>query len=517
MMAHFVGPEEEANAVEQFLSDHIKRVIDGPQVLRNGVEQASFVGSRLVATSEPKGEIETSTAERKSLIPATLGGSAAAGLVIGLVSALFLVRRRRRRADQRSEFIPEIPVDNKVVTKPAEPTQSESDRPEFDAENPATTKNETPDAELPSTDEPHLATIATARTASETIDGSHDVPHESAPTAATPNDINTRELPSEISIKPREEENASSPGSSKPPIPMVPKPPSSPTTAALLSKPPPAPKPAVARTPTPPPGTLKKKRRRKKKKKNKKAVLVRVNSRESMREMETITEAAEEEVVEDNTSEYSWYSTSDSCCSVGSRSRDPSPSPMDMSGETIETNGSQDLGSFDTGDEEEEVIVDHQDLKPAPSHEELSTEDEQQAATTTEEHESTEQPVSRDIPSAAATEETPELPHNESIEVSRDIPSAAASDETPELPHNESIEVSQDGDDDDVYIQEPTTTTIPPDSETVTTGEGSVSRATHDGDETVTTGDGSSTISSSRATNDDTEGSTMPPVPTHWV
>ena len=98
------------------------------------------------------------------------------------------------------------------------------------------------------------------------------------------------------------------------------------TTAVLppLPLPPTAP---YSKPPTPPSATKSKtmkKRRRRKKKKKKKPVLVRVNSRESIQEMETIEEAEEEYAdYEDEESDY--WSTDEDDSSGGRHSRDPSP------------------------------------------------------------------------------------------------------------------------------------------------------------------------------------------------
>lgn len=532
MTAYFVGEEDQALAVETWLADHIANVIDGPLVVRNGVEQAAFVGAKLVSPAGAEMDIgdsvDTRNSERSSLLPATLGGGIAVGLMLGLVTTLFLLRRRRRNASERSEVIPEIPLDEKVVAKPADATQTETDQPDNDIENQPTSlsRNTYPDQELPSVDNvAQFVTVPTAPTSSETVDGSastppHDLTEEttilrqSSTDAATPStDATTtfvdQQLPSEINIKPRED--PSSPGSTKPPIPMVPKPPpppSPPSTISSASKPPPAPK----RTPTPPPGTLKKSRRKKKKKKKKlkKASVVRVNSRENINEMETITEAQEDDESNDDDDEYSWYSASDSNCS----SREPSPTRS---------------LSRSVEDEEEEEHDDDENNNNANNGQEEETDQEQ---------------PSNPAASVAAASQVP------SISATADETAAAAASslipaEEEETPQQQTPPTQQ-------HTETSANTRTLPIVETVTDDssddDAEEERAIHRTDSTELTreeidaeilhvfghdmsgaaannhllhgyGEDGASIATgaSRATNDDTEGSNEPPIPSHWV
>lgn len=298
MQASFRVGETDAPAVESMLTDTITSILNGDDIRTQGIVQTAFIGSRVIEAPE--------TSDEWKALPAIVGTSLSALVVFGMMG-VFLMRRRRRKHEQQnqsSEIIPDLPM--KKVVEPEQTDQTEAQR---DVENPI-------DQEVPSVD-PLLLSIATTRTASETIVDTDDSLNlqdgslNSAPQRAIaipPGTNATTDPPSVINLQPRPKAADGTalirPPPNKPPLPVG-KPPASPRSppvaaaaAAALSKP------------------LKQRRRKKRKKKPK---MVRVNSRERVKEMETITETAEEETSD---SEYSWYSETDSNAS----SRDVSPS-----------------------------------------------------------------------------------------------------------------------------------------------------------------------------------------------
>lgn len=282
------------------LTETISTVLNGDDIRTQGIVDTMFIESRVI--EDPR-QADASTAWKP--LPALLGTSLSAIVVFGGIGIFLLNRRRRRKKQQNqiSEIIPDIPIQSKVVTEPEDTEHTE----QRDAESP-TAK----DQEVPSVD-PLVLSIATTRTASETIvdtDDSLNLQDGSLNSRAhvvvpTKDPLTVSNPPAVINLQPRPKAADGTALIRPPPKPPLPagKPPASPrgppsTSPTALSKP------------------LKQRRRKKRKKKPK---VVRMNSRERINEMETITETAEEE---GSDSEYSWYSETDSNAS----SRDVSPS-----------------------------------------------------------------------------------------------------------------------------------------------------------------------------------------------
>jgi preprotein translocase subunit YajC len=368
MQATFVGVPEDAPRVKSMLSSTIETVLNGDHILsiHSGIADTVYLGSRVI--DDPPPTSPSSSSPPWTVDPTILGTSLSVVAVLGIMG-VFLLSRRRKRRNQRSEVIPDLPVKNKVVmTSGNDPEITEQDESSLNkANNNSATMTtnaaamrdlERQDQEIPSVDPLLLLSIATTRTASETItDTDESLQDNSLNTARTDSPLpslldnvhshqhphggnnngssnNRSSPPSVINLQPRPKDSngaalirppptALSPNK-KPPLPNKP-----PTTSSSSPRSSSASAAAAAALSKP----LKQQRRKKKRKKKPK--MIRVNSRERVAEMETITEAAEEgEGVEvgdnndednnnDNDSEYSWYSETDS---NASSSRDVSPS-----------------------------------------------------------------------------------------------------------------------------------------------------------------------------------------------
>jgi hypothetical protein len=261
MMARYTG--DDTQAVEHYLLYHIRTEMDSQRVLVHQIKEILFLGDRATY-----GLPESDPISSHSYTGLTVGLSLSAGLLALALYAVISRRWRRRREDSRDvcnitkDGIMEIPNGDTGSTHSSEGKDNSS--------------LNSQDAEVPSTD--GEAYVTEQQAMDLIMDDISDCPSDSP--ALHPQDLAV---------------NAKM-------VDMLP-----PLAPGQLTKP---------RS-----KTMKKRRRKKKKVKRK---LTRTNSRESINEMATITEANEEVLSsdDDDTSEY--YSTDDDD-SVDRTSRDPSP------------------------------------------------------------------------------------------------------------------------------------------------------------------------------------------------
>jgi hypothetical protein len=336
MKATYVGSGSDRAAVISYLSYHIQRVINSSNITAHNVQQAVFIGTRIL----PESPTSASTQGVKGSSSSGQNVALASGVSIAAVLAMFIVyfamaRRRRKISNpvevtgkEKHQVLLAVGNSNDIDAAPVLVSTNTTKTLECNH----TSEDDEPHcgkiegAEVHST--PHLDisanSITTAQTAAETVTGSVDTSLATnndrsvkATNLSTETVIAKSKLPTVIDILP----------------PKPPTGPSSKSKSAVL--------PVVASKPL-------KQRRRKKKKKKK--PMIRVNSREKINEMETITEGEEETVGDKNDdeegSEYSWCSTSDS----DPGSRDPSPARSRGSQEPSPPRSTGSGGSHNTND-----------------------------------------------------------------------------------------------------------------------------------------------------------------------
>jgi hypothetical protein len=368
MTAEFLGYESDRAAVEVFLAQHVAKVVNNSDFFGAGINQTSFIGSRVIPSPAPVADATTD--EAKSIdgdnSPVDVTVAVASTLSVAAVFFMFLIyfvmakRGPRRTSSRDATNSPDAANDltsKQVLTAGADDGSCENMRqPHNVYTNPTqssidSTSDKSDDARCGSLDSANRlgrevgATGSTAAVALSIL-----APYSLSNTRTVSTVVSTDD--SEIYIENDDtakasnvneaEENVTSTvavtsNDTHTPVQMTdalpPKHPTGPSSKALL-----VPLVAAAKP-------HKSQRRRKKKKKKKMAAIVRSNSRENMKEMETITEVEEETSGDNNDlrdgsdddEDGSWCSTSDS--DPGSRdpsparsSRDPSPARSTGSG-----------------------------------------------------------------------------------------------------------------------------------------------------------------------------------------
>lgn len=365
MSANFVGAELDAQAVENYLIHYIEREIDSEDVRVNGIQEVVFLVQTADVGAPSTGDTTSRTreAERNDgrATHVALASSLSIAFVL-VVLVLFAVMRRRRLStkDYPTVLVREIDEaqlegkENLVSGDSGDADDSEVDFPSYtqsssggdgdgatqrmdtqlDVENPPQLLRSSTATTLPTSNVkslvPATSSMTTLPTTNKTGHQSPASPQLSPTTSVGDSRASATAVPTCFSldapailsdIAGSEEEktkavvvdgSSTNSGSALSTTPL-------PALADVLP-----PKPPGAASAKPPAGTSKTiKVTRKKKKKKKKPSLIRVNSRESMNEMETITEENDEEKNSD-CSEYSWCSTDDEDSSRPG-SRDPSP------------------------------------------------------------------------------------------------------------------------------------------------------------------------------------------------
>jgi hypothetical protein len=262
MMARYTG--DDTQAVENYLLYHIRTEMDSQSVLVRQIHEILFLGDR--ATHGPQDLGPTAS---DSYMGLAVGLSLSAGLLTMALYAVITRRGRRRREESGDVFniskdgIMDIPI---CISGS---TQSIHDKDDSSLNS--------QDAEVPSTEGDKSFTEQ--QTMDLIMDDISDCPSDSPALHPQDLELNTRM------------------------VDMLP--------------------PLAPNQSTKPRSQTMKKRRRKKKKVKKK--LVRTNSRESMNEMATISEANEEVLSSDDDDTGSEYYSTDDEDSVDRTSRDPSP------------------------------------------------------------------------------------------------------------------------------------------------------------------------------------------------
>lgn len=310
MTVYYTG--NETSMVNDYILKLIKYNLDGQQTLTGGLTKTLFLGER--ATYNP------GTQPSRSPASSSTNAALAAGLSVGAVVVLmvaFLVYSRRRRV--QNVIIEEKPDDMLDLEK----ATTRSSRLLTDEEDDVVPPGMFVVAHgAPASPEHTVATNVTVKSL-----GSSTTVLMSNKTKK----IDTDELlPDAVSVGSLDSD--ASDAAIRPDTP----PPQDPTnfsgepvnqdrpTQKMVDELPPLP--PTGPSTKPPPGSLAAaskimKRRRKKKKKSKQKI-VRVNSRDNVKEMETISEEHDAPDEDEEGSDYSWTDGD----SDGSRSRDPSPS-----------------------------------------------------------------------------------------------------------------------------------------------------------------------------------------------
>ena len=340
MTADFVGYESDRPAVEAFLAHHVATVVNHSDFFGAGVNETSFIGSRVIATPPPPPPIVDDDSS-KSLddsstidVPVTVASTLAVAAVIAAFF-LYLVVARRRRARPQRETREDV-RSKQVPTGGAEDDLS-CMTPPSTKENPSSSKLPTPrsiGSGSDQTDDARCGNLeSTNRFGREVIAPPSIQTAYSLTNARTVSTVVSTD--SEVYMEDDETAKISNETTTTTPVVVM--------TDALPPKHPTGPSSKILLVPMVGAAKLPKSQRRRKKKKRKKTVatkIVRSNSRENISEMETITEGEEEtsgdnnDLREDGSDEEedegSWCSTSDS--DPGSRdpsparsSRDPSP------------------------------------------------------------------------------------------------------------------------------------------------------------------------------------------------
>lgn len=357
MTAEFVGYESDRAAVESFLAQRVAKVVSNSDFFGAGINQTSFVGSRVIPSPAPV--VDSTSDENKSIdsdnstVDVTV--AVASSLSVAAVFFLFLIyfvmaKRGPRRSSNSDSNAAAIPVND--MTSKQIPTGAADDESCENMRQPQHVNTNPTQSSIDSTsdksDDARCGSLDSANRLGREVIGSTGTA-VAAPSILTPYSLtNTRTVStvvstddSDVYIEDDETAKASNVhesqdsvmnklavASNETPAVMTdalpPKHPTGPSSKTLL-----VPLVAAAKPP---------KSRRRKKKKKKVATIIRSNSRENIKEMETITEVEEETSGDnhdindgsDDDDDGSWCSTSDS--DPGSRdpsparsSRDPSP------------------------------------------------------------------------------------------------------------------------------------------------------------------------------------------------
>jgi hypothetical protein len=262
MMARYTG--DDTQAVENYLLDHIRIEMDSQRVLVRQIHEILFLGDRATYREQDMEPIASG-----SNMGLAVGLSVSVGLLTMALYAVITRRYRRRREESHDvgntskDGIMDIPICISGSTHSSD-DKDDSSLNSQDAEAPSTNYDES---------------VAEQQTMDLIMDDISDCPSDSP--ALHPQDLalNTKM------------------------VDMLP--------------------PLAPNQSTKPRSQTMKKRRRKKKKVKRK--LIRTNSRESINEMATITEANEEVLSSDDDDTGSEYYSTDDEDSVGRTSRDPSP------------------------------------------------------------------------------------------------------------------------------------------------------------------------------------------------
>jgi hypothetical protein len=374
MTASFIGVELDARTVQNYLIEHIEREFKSEDIKVHGIQDVVFVGDLTNIEVPSTGEAGSNTRETQSNDGKSNHVALASSLSVGVVVLFFLVfaalRRRRKReinepsllelepqqldtkesnifsnSDEAEETIVAIPSDyvapsgsgEKAAAHLFADTQVDVENPPYLLTSSTTTIPQTQDTEkLMQPPVPLTSTLSTPNTnGTETLTlqcspnvvrarslSPHGSKSSSMDAAAILSDISSLQKDTITTCTVEGVTNINTMSE----VPSL----SIPSGTDVLP-----PKPPGIVSSKPPTGSSKSIKTTRKKKKKKKASLIRVNSRESINEMETITEENGEEKDSD-CSEYSWCSTDDEDSKPGSRdpsparsnprSRDPSPS-----------------------------------------------------------------------------------------------------------------------------------------------------------------------------------------------
>ena len=356
MTADFVGYESDRAAVEAFLAQHVANVVNNSDFFGAGINQTAFIGSRVIPSPAPVADSTTdgtkSIDSDNSSVDVTV--ALASTLSVAAVFFMFLIyfvvaKRGPRRSTNSDATAAAVPI-NEMTSKQV-PTGGADDESYENMRQPQYVNTNPTQSSIDSTsvksDDARCGSVNSANPLGREVVGSKTV---AAASILTPYCLtNTRTVStvvstddSDIYIEDDQTAKASNVNESddndmnkiaatsiETPVVMTdalpPKHPTGPSSKALL-----VPLVVAAKLP--------KSLRRRKKKKKKMATIIRSNSRENIKEMETITEVEEETSGDNNDihdesdddEEGSWCSTSDS--DPGSRdpsparsSRDPSP------------------------------------------------------------------------------------------------------------------------------------------------------------------------------------------------
>lgn len=342
---------DDVKDVEDYVLNHIAYELDAQQALTGAVIKTLYVGEQGKFASVPSENEQTSSSDSVGL---AAGIAAAAAVLVVLLASFVVVRKRKRstpvndkaviigdldveRAGTGStagvpsseEGITIIPEVNLVPAYPDSPDRSVVSRAKSIGSSTTilmsnkTNQKETEESCDSSTDAGSTAStdaISDISSVSEVAVRAITPPRPDTPVSTPTRDEKTSTTPT------RDEKSVSSASVSSGSVSSA-----SPDRQKAENDLPPLP--PTGPSAKPPPGAVavssKTMKRRRKKKKKGKQKIVRVNSRENMKGMETITESVEEDGGDDDEdgSEYSWSTDGES--DAEPNSREPSPARSD--------------------------------------------------------------------------------------------------------------------------------------------------------------------------------------------
>jgi hypothetical protein len=293
MTATYSG--DNATQVEEYLLGIIREKLNDQQALTGGVTKTLYLGDRhayassAIAGSPDQGSSNSTSTPPRDVMALVLGLSVGVAFLLLMVAAVFIIERRPKI--DRKEQMMDTEADEEKGSIQSDEFQSASSNFSSPARSMASKDTYKASNVSPPHDVDLLAdTLMTSKTHPDTDSESGD--------ASLTSGNSEEATASETEMAEITNANRS--------MPLPPLPPNGPS-----SKPP-----AIQRM-----------TRRRRKKKRKKPKLTRTNSREGLKEMETIDEVAE--VSDDDAgSEYSWSTDEES----GRSSRDPSPCRSEGSG-----------------------------------------------------------------------------------------------------------------------------------------------------------------------------------------
>lgn len=305
MSAEYVG---DADFIKQFLLKHIEEEMNSGRVRIENVSMVRFIGDRndinsYKPTRAREGLDPTNNSNNAINIALMIGILVAVVAILAIPILLLKGRRRRQTASESTPALPQsITLDpekqqhHESVVQHVQSGDTEESIPEkasFDnshqEEDDHETSHSNTESGTESAQKPNCKDQSTDEAPPTTIDTSNKT-----------KEVKSTEKESTATTTTKNESNSSNAASARPPIPpisVIPVDESKKSKETNKSK------------------TLQKRRKRKKKKK-KKPVLKRISSRNSIDEMETITEEAEQETDglkndDDDEEEFSEYSTDD--------------------------------------------------------------------------------------------------------------------------------------------------------------------------------------------------------------